>query len=31
ANRAVSVHSAYIIEALKKLYGARKLVKELER
>ncbi|NOZ87549.1 MAG: S46 family peptidase, partial [Deltaproteobacteria bacterium] len=30
ANRAVSVHSAYIIEALKKLYGARKLVKELE-
>ncbi len=28
-NRAVSVHSAFIIEALKKLYDAQKLAKEL--
>lgn len=30
ANRAVAVHSAYILEALRKLYDAEKLAEELE-
>ena len=29
ANRTVSVHSAAMIEAMKKIYGAEKLVKEI--
>jgi hypothetical protein len=29
ANRTVSVHSAAMIEAMKKIYGAEKLAKEI--